>query len=280
MAGSPDFPSDRDGADLMTLRHPFIPNSYSHVSQAQIRLHGLTRDQLAMVSVLMSLQASRHPLALQKKIHRLDEVVQSQEIAPAVSLYECARKADGAGAIIVMSEKAAREYSGPRIRITGAGEASGLTVYPKDEEETLQAASSAKEAFRLAYHSAGLSPSEIHYFGLYDCFPICFIRAVEASGLSPPGRGGQWVEDRYRAFIASGGDKPLPPEDLPVNTHGGLLGFAAPWEAPAIFSIIEACSQLSGAAVEGGRQLQKCQRAAVYGNGGVFTHSAVAVLEF
>ena len=38
-----------------------------------------------------------------------------------------------------------------------------------------------------------LSGEDIDYFGLYDCFPICFIRAVEAAGLAPEGGGGDWV---------------------------------------------------------------------------------------
>ena len=32
-----------------------------------------------------------------------------------------------------------------------------------------------------AYAQAHLGPSDIDFFGLYDCFPICFIRAVEGT---------------------------------------------------------------------------------------------------
>ena len=38
----------------------------------------------------------------------------------------------------------------------------------------------------LHFGPAGVSASQIDYFGLYDCFPICFIRAVEAAGGAPP----------------------------------------------------------------------------------------------
>jgi acetyl-CoA acetyltransferase len=67
--------------------------------------------------------------------------------------------------------------------------------------------------------------------------------------------------------------------DFPINTHGGLLGMGAPWEAPALFTVIEACEQLMG--VSGRQQLsaKDRKRAAVYGNGGVFGASAVAILE-
>jgi hypothetical protein len=88
---------------------------------------------------------------------------------------------------------------------------------------------------------------------------------------------------------------------LPVNTHGGLLSFGAPWETPAMYNIIEAVEQLNGTAH--GRQVKDAKRALVYGfilprvlphphcslslsvlpfppvgNGGIFSASAVAIL--
>lgn len=105
-----------------------------------------------------------------------------------------------------------------------------------------------------------------------DCFPVCFVRAVEACGLAPRGGGGAWVERMHAA--TEGGD--YPPHAFPVNTHGGLLAFGAPWEVPAMYNIIEACEQLSATAGE--RQVEGARRALVYGNGGIFSHSAVAIL--
>jgi hypothetical protein len=35
---------------------------------------------------------------------------------------------------------------------------------------------SAGEAARAAYQEAGCGVDDVDYFGLYDCFPICFIR--------------------------------------------------------------------------------------------------------
>jgi hypothetical protein len=61
--------------------------------------------------------------------------------------------------------------------------------------------------------------SDIDFFGLYDCFPICFIRAVEAVNLAPKGMGGKWVEEKYLESEKSA-DKLLPPSSFPVNTHG------------------------------------------------------------
>ena len=62
---------------------------------------------------------------------------------------------------------------------------------------------------------------------------------------------------------------------VPINTHGGLLAHGAPYECPAVFSVIEAVRQLRGEA--SGRQVS-ASHALVYANGGTFSHAAVVIL--
>jgi acetyl-CoA acetyltransferase len=107
-------------------------------------------------------------------------------------------------------------------------------------------------------------------------------RAIEAVGLAPEGMGGAYIQQQYGRLL-----RPLEQQQQqqqsssaavwPVNTHGGLLGFGAPWEVPAMHSLIEAVAQLRGEAA--GRQVAAAKRALVYGNGGVLSASAVAILE-
>ncbi len=106
-------------------------------------------------------------------------------------------------------------------------------------------------------------------------------------GLAQQGQGGQYVEEAYKKLMAqhassagsssSSSSSSGSGSTFPINTHGGLLGQGAPWEAPAMYSLVEAVQQLRGQA--GGRQVQGARRALVYGNGGVFSASAVAILE-
>ena len=59
------------------------------------------------------------------------------------------------------------------VSVVGGGEASGpLSPPDKLSEECF----SAGEAAAAAYKAAGLGPQQIDYWGLYDCFPICFVR--------------------------------------------------------------------------------------------------------
>ena len=132
---------------------------------------------------------------------------------------------------------------------------------------------------------AGQPPGELA--NLRACAARC--RAIEAVGLAPRGQGGRFIEDAYERLFGSCSSSQAgsqqqqqqqqqqPGSSFPINTHGGLLGQGAPWEAPAMFSLVEAVAQLRGEAE--GRQVPGASRALVYGNGGVFSASAVAILE-
>jgi hypothetical protein len=170
--------------------------------------------------------------------------------------------ADGGAAIILASsqflEKRAHQsltHGGKSPVFLGGGEASGPLYPPPIIDEDMF---SCEEAARSAYQEAQLGPGktrfisldcctllhgillivilnlfvnlatycligDIDFFGLYDCFPICLIRATEAVGLAPKGKGGQYIEHLYRLSEANGGV--LEPKLFPVNTHGGLLAY-------------------------------------------------------
>jgi hypothetical protein len=63
------------------------------------------------------------------------------------------------------------------VAVLGGGEASGPLSPPTQLSE---ACFSAGEAAAAAYAASGLKPADIDYWGLYDCFPVCFIRWVLA----------------------------------------------------------------------------------------------------
>ena len=256
-----------------SLPSPVIPNGYNRIAQWAIDSGSVTREQLAMASVLMSIQAVKHPLALTKVAHTLADVLHSKPVASVTTLLECARRADGGAAVIVASSNFVKKHGlKPGPVIVGGGEASGPLYPPRVIDDELF---SCEEAANRAYAAASCGPQDINFFGLYDCFPICFIRALEAVGKAERGQGGAYVESIYNLAQRNGGT--LDPNHFPINTHGGLLSFGAPWETPAIYSAIEAVAQLTGTA--GDRQVDKCNRALVYGNGGIFSASAVAILE-
>ncbi|KAH9263940.1 hypothetical protein BASA83_012608 [Batrachochytrium salamandrivorans] len=272
------------GANLVS---PVIPSGYDRMAQYQMHRFGITREQLAMCSTLMSIMASRHPYALTKKPRTIRDVMESTVVAPVTNALECARRADGGAAVLVASSRFLERKGLSRNMgavIIGGGEASGPLYPASDPMLITEEAFSCEEAASIAYEEAQVGVRDIDFFGLYDCFPICLIRAVEAVGLTPKGNGGAYIEAKYyellRAMEKSSGalDETFRPQDIfPVNTHGGLLAFGAPWEVPAMYNIIEAFAQLTNTAGSQ-RQVRDARRALVYGNGGIFSHSAIAIL--
>eukprot|EP01084_Bolivina_argentea_P178609 308706_1 len=263
-------------------KSPVIPHGYDTYAQYQLNKYakyGLKREHYAMIPVLMSYLGIKHPASLMynKQPHTLDDVLSSPQIAPVTNLLECARRADGGAAVIVAStgfvKNIMQQQPDYDVMILGGGEASG-PLYPfMDKTSINEQVFSCEGAATIAYRESNLKCSDIDWFGLYDCFPITLIRAIEAVGLCKEGYGWKYIEEFYKYVVEN---KELNPNDFPINTHGGLLMFGAPWEVPAMYCILECVDQISKKA--GNRQVDGCRRGLVYGNGGIFSHSSVAIL--
>ncbi|GAB0493795.1 hypothetical protein MMPV_005080 [Pyropia vietnamensis] len=299
------------------LPPPQVVAAYDAVAAAAVDAGWVAREDLAAVSVVAAAQAGRRPPV------GVADVLGSRAVGRVTTQWECARRADGAAAVLVGvppeegGEVAFRGGGGSGVRLLGeGGEASSYLVPPPPPRDAwrlagggdcaghsgggeggsvsgsgtpsrpssgrhpepppgLAAASAAADA---AYASAGLSPRDIDYWSVYDCFPIAFLLGAVATGLVPPGTPvGPWIRAVAAAASAPDVDSgSRTPADWPVNVGGGLLGGGAPWDAPALYGLVEAVAQLRGTArwpVRGGARTALC-----YGNGGVFSHAAVALL--
>ncbi|ESL08569.1 nonspecific lipid-transfer protein [Trypanosoma rangeli SC58] len=262
------------------LAKPCIPHGYDRYAQWCMQHYGLKREQLAMVPVLMSCMAARHPDAMCRAPYTLDAVLRSRQVAPVTNLLECARRADGGVALILSSEAHyARYFAQHKLDrskpvVVSVGEASG-SLFPPAIEDITPELFSCKRAVKLALSTAQLGLKDIEFFGLYDCFPICLLHAIEAVGLCPTGKGGEFVEAAYNEMMKTPGV--IDSSRFRINTHGGLQCFGAPWEVPAMYNVTEAIEQM--ACTAGSRQIwPPPKRAIVYGNGGIFSASSVAVL--
>jgi acetyl-CoA acetyltransferase len=131
----------------------------------------------------MSIMAARHPFALTKHSRSVEDVLKAPHVAPVTSVLECARRADGAAALLIASPKFLEGKGLPKdlgVTIISGGEASG-PLWPRALDQITETMFSCEEAAAIAYEEAQLSVRDIDFFGLYDCFPICLIRAIEGS---------------------------------------------------------------------------------------------------
>jgi acetyl-CoA acetyltransferase len=127
---------------------------------------------------------------------------------------DCALVSDGAVAFIMTTAERASDLGQPVVRVAGVGVGStnvpGDTWFTQNPDYlTTPAAISGPAAFA----SAGMTPAEMDFAQLYDCFSINTILQYEDLGFAPKGEGARFVLDKGRGLA----------DRLPTNTHGGLL---------------------------------------------------------
>ena len=261
-----DLSSIPGGATARDYYLPFgmtaPPQWYALMARRHMHEFGTKNEQLGAVAVAMRKHAQLNPAALMYgKPLSLEQYMASPMIADPYRLNDCCLETDGAAAFIVTTAKRARDLKSKPVYIMGA--AAGQP-YPADEitgrKDFHQTGLSiaAPEAFRIA----GVTPDDMDFAQIYDCFTFEVIQQLEESGFCKRGEGGPFVED---GGIELGGR-------LPVNTHGGLLSEA---HVLGISHVVEAVRQLRGEAGE--RQVEDAELGAVTGWGD-FGDGSIAIL--
>ena len=233
---TPD-PSDPEAAIGATM-----PGVYAMRARRYMEEFGMTREQLALIPVKNKRNAAHNPLAHFRKEITVEDVLQSRPIADPLNLHDCSPVTDGAAAVIVMSDQAAKQYSNGRaVRLAASTLRSGsVDIEPTSMTyEPLTWATA-----RDAYEKAGISPDEVDFAEVHDCFSIAEVLRVEGLGLFEQGQYPAAVE-RGEADIDG---------RLPINPSGGLLGKGHPLGGTGVAQVVELVRQLRGEA--GDRQIE------------------------
>ncbi len=188
------------------------------------------------------------------------DVLGAREVVWPLTLPMCSPIGDGAAAVVIVSERKARELGlSQMVKVEAAGLSSGYDYSRGDEAEP------PREGARAIYEASGLGPEELDCVELHDASAISEIMYYEYIGLCAAGEGGALVESGATSL---GGR-------VPVNTSGGLMRKGHPVGATGASQIVELVWQLRGQA--GGRQVEGAQ-IALAENGGGFIGQDVAAL--
>jgi acetyl-CoA acetyltransferase len=227
--------------------------------------HGATREDFGRFCIALRSNALLNPNALFKTRLTLDDYLNAKPIADPLRLYDCVLPCVGGDAIVLVSERIARELDRPSLRILASEE---MHNHPANDVYTTPGGWDGF-ADRL-YDRAGCGPKDLHFAQLYDDYPVmCFVQ-MEALRICPAGTAHRFVRE---TDITTRGT-------FPINTGGGQLSAGQAGAAGGTIGVYEAVTQLLGRA--GARQVD-CTRGLVAGYGmiayGRGLSSSAAILE-
>ena len=231
-----------------------LPAKYALRARKHMDTYGLTREQLALVSVKNHRAGALNPNAHYQAEVTLEEVLASRPIADPLTLLQCCPTTDGAAAVIIAGGDAARRLGG-RVRVAASLVTSGRYTNPA-RGDLAQDEDLATRAGAAAYGMAGVGPADVNVAEVHDAFTVGEILATESLGFCARGDGGRLVEDG----VTSLGGR------LPVNTSGGRLSLGHPLGATGVVQVVELTRQLQGRS--GPRQVDGARVALAHVQGG------------
>lgn len=174
-----------------------------------MKKYGMTREQLAQISINDHANAVLNPKAIVKKAITLDDYMAARMISSPLCLYDCDRYSDASTVIIVSAGDALDEVSCTPIRI--AASAGSVDRHSWDQADWMASYPTGKELWKHTDYK----PGDVDTAQLYDGFSFLTLTWIEALGFCEIGEGGRFIEGGQR--ISRSGE-------LPLNTSGGQIG--------------------------------------------------------
>jgi acetyl-CoA acyltransferase len=223
-----------------------MPAIFAEAGMEHTRKYGTTFEQFAKVSVKNHHHSTMNPKAMYQKETPLEEVMGAEMISYPNTKLMCSVNVDGSAAVVIASEKKAKELGlGRAVKVR----ASVMTSDPFTARDLTMpdVNTCTRNAAAAAYKMAGCGPEDINLVELHDCFATAEILHYENLGLCKDGEAGRLIDT---GETAHGGR-------VPVNMSGGLLSKGHPLGATGIANIYEVSTHLRGEAgkrqVEGAR---------------------------
>ena len=252
------------------------PAYFGLYARRRMDLYGASPADFAVVKVKNSRHGHENPNARYRSLVTADEVDGSPVVADPLRLLDICATSDGAAAVVLGSEQAAR-----RLGAAGAVKVRAVsTVTPRfpntvvdlPDIATDSAASVSPPAlgFRpsiaaAAYEEAGVGPEDLSLAEVYDLSTALELDWYEDIGLCQPGEAEKLL---HEGATTIGGR-------IPVNPSGGLACFGEAVPAQAIAQVCEVTWQLRGQA--GARQIEGA-RVGLTINQGLFGHGSCVIL--
>ena len=152
---------------------------------------GTTVEQLAEVAVAAHEWAAMNDNAFERDRITVEDVAAAPMLADPFTAKHVCLRTDGGGAVVLASERVARDCAKEPVWILGSADAtSHVSMSEWGDFTTSAAAQSGPRAFA----QAGVSPADIDVCQLYDSFTSTVLLTVEDLGFCAKGEGGPFIE--------------------------------------------------------------------------------------
>ena len=251
------------------------PALFSRVAEEYETRYGLDRAHLVEVARIDLDNTQRNPVA-QTRGWRLSDAMYAEDdeanaiVEGRLRRQDCGRITDGAAAVVLAGEEAARAWAQRRgvsleavPRILGWGHRTAPMVL----EDKLRASREGpwvfphlRQTLEDAWRRAGMQGArDADLLEVHDCFSITGYAIVDHLGLAPPGEAFRPLEEGV--FRRDGA--------LPMNPSGGLIGLGHPVGATGVRMLLDGAKQVRGEA--GAIQVEGAKRAQTLNLGGSAT---------
>ena len=232
-----------------------FPKLFARIAQIYREHYGLTDEQLSLVSAKNYAHAHRNPLAQMRDA--AFPPPDNSVVAPPLTVGHCSPITDGGAALVLCSERVAKQLGRTGVRLLGYGHSTDYLTLDRKDAPTFTIADRATEQ---AYKMANLTPRDVDGADVHDCFSISEIIAYELLGFAERGKGAELLERGAASF---------------VNPGGGLIGDGHPVGATGVRQVVEAYLHLTERAGE--RQIPGATRYLTFNVGGTYTTNVCTI---
>ncbi|WP_067440038.1 lipid-transfer protein [Nocardioides jensenii] len=213
--------------------------------------HGTARETYAKASVLMHENGTRNPLARYRAPCTVGAVLASPNVCDPLHLLEICAVSDGAAAVILGSEEAARRLGVPLVEVAGSAIATGQFGDPSIRVPTISqnvvsedlrppSTSEVAGAVEAALAQAGVERKDVDLIELADNTAWHVLAWPEQFGFLEPGEA-DWMLEHDELGIGG---------KLPINPSGGFLSFGEATTAQGVLQVCELTWQMRGQGAE------------------------------
>lgn len=222
------------------------PNSlFAMLTQRHVKRYGLTRRDYGALCVAQRAWAALNPHAVYRTPLTIDDYLAAPIVAEPLGRFDCVPVVCGANAVIVARADLVRNAVNVRVRALQCRY--NLDHQAGDGLQTALAAIAGD-----LWRQAGATPEDMDMVSVYDDYPVMTLVQLADLGFARDGD--------LRGLIARIGSRALA-----VNTSGGQLSAGQAGAAGGMHGLVEAITQLRGAAGE--RQVADACLAVVSGYG-------------